>query len=153
MKKRLLLLLVLLTLLPLTVRSLPAEAAPPVNTGLLSSVAVDGYDPVAYFTDGAPRQGSSAFSTTWHGATWYFTSAAHRDQFQAAPERYAPQYGGYCAWAMADGRKADIDPTAWRIVEGRLYLNYDASVQKKWEADIPGHIQRANANYARLSAD
>jgi YHS domain-containing protein len=143
-------LLALLLTLPIT---LPALAAPPINTGLISSVAIDGYDPVAWFTDGGPRKGSSAYTATWNGATWYFTTPAHRDLFQADPARYAPQYGGYCAWAMADGRKAEIDPNAWKIVDGRLYLNYDADVQRKWAADIPGHIARADQHYARLSAE
>jgi hypothetical protein len=114
-------------------------------------LAVRGTDVVAYFTQGRPLQGSPAFTHRWHGATWRFASAAHRDLFAADPERYAPAYGGFCAFAVSEGYTAPIDPEAWRIVDGRLYLNYDRSVQRRWERDIPGRIARANANWPRLS--
>jgi YHS domain-containing protein len=126
----------------------PAQAAKaPVYTGFASSLAVGGYDPVAYFTTGRPVEGSSAFSLTWQGATFRFASAANRDLFRASPARYAPQFGGYCAWAVSQGYTAPGDPRYWRIVDGRLYLNYDARVQRRWEADIPGFITRAQANW------
>ncbi|MFO0690604.1 MAG: YHS domain-containing (seleno)protein [Myxococcota bacterium] len=131
----------------------PAAAIEPVYTGLFSDLALDGYDPVAYFTDGRPVPGRAEFELAWRGATWRFASAEHRALFEADPERYAPRYGGYCAWAMAQGREASGDPRFWKIVGGRLYLNYDASVQKKWEADIPGFIERADANWPRLLAE
>lgn len=123
-----------------------------VNKTFLGGLALDGYDPVAYFEEGRPVPGSKAFTHAWSGATWRFASAAHRDAFAAAPERYAPQYGGFCAWAVAHGYTADVDPEAWKIVEGRLYLNCDKEVQAKWEADVPGHIQRADANWPALAA-
>jgi YHS domain-containing protein len=123
----------------------------PVYTGLLSRVAVSGYDPVAYFTDGRPVRGTQRFSTTYQGYEYRFASAAHRDAFRANPTRYLPQYGGYCAWAVSQGYTASADPTNWRIVDGRLYLNYDLNyddeIQRRWEQDIPGHIRNANANW------
>ncbi|MBX3588904.1 MAG: YHS domain-containing protein [Ramlibacter sp.] len=125
--------------------ALAGEAA--VYTGLFSSLAVGGHDPVAYFTEGKPVKGDAQFETTYKGVKWRFASAANRDLFVAAPEKYAPQYGGYCAWAVAEGGTASGDPRYWKIVEGKLYLNYDADVQKKWEKDIPGNIGKANRNW------
>jgi YHS domain-containing protein len=126
----------------------PAGAADrPVYTGLFSNLAVGGYDPVAYFTDNRPIKGDSRFATEYKGAQWHFASAANRDRFMAEPQRYAPQYGGYCAWAVSEGGTASADPRLWKIVDGKLYLNYDADVQKKWEKDIAGHIRRADANW------
>jgi YHS domain-containing protein len=128
--------------------SQPAFAAkPPVYTGALSSLAVGGHDPVAYFTQMRPVVGDSRFSTEWNGATWRFASAANLAAFRANPGRYAPQYGGYCAWAVSQGYTAKGDPRYWRVVEGKLYLNYDAQVQARWERDIPGFIRAANQNW------
>jgi YHS domain-containing protein len=137
-------LLISVFLLPATVVH---AADKPVYTGFFSNVAVGGYDPVAYFTDNKPVKGDSRFSTGYQGAQWHFASAANRDRFIAAPERYAPQYGGYCAWAVSEGSTASADPRLWKIVEGKLYLNYDADVQKKWEADMAGHIRKADKNW------
>ena len=119
----------------------------PIYTSFFSNVAVGGYDTVAYFTDKKPVQGDAKFSTSYQGAKWRFATAAHRDAFVADPARYAPQYGGYCAWAVAQGDTASADPMRWRIVSDKLYLNYDADVQKKWEASIPEFIQQANKNW------
>lgn len=113
-------------------------------------IAIRGTDPVAYFTEGRPTPGSPDFSAEWGGATWHFASGANRARFLADPEAFAPQYGGFCAWAVSQGYTAPIDPAAWRIVENRLYLNYDRSVQRRWEADIPGHIVRADTNWPGL---
>ena len=129
-----------------------AAALSPVNRSLLGGVAIDGFDPVAYFTDGRPVEGSKAHSFDWQGATWRFASAAHRDLFAAAPEKYAPQYGGYCAWAVSNGYTADTDPEAWSIVDGRLFLNYSLEVRSKWEQDVPGNIGRADRNWPKLLA-
>jgi hypothetical protein len=118
-----------------------------IYTGLLSNTALGGYDPVAYFTEGKARPGSSSITLEWKGATWRFASAENRDRFQAEPERYAPRYGGHCAWATARNYLAKGDPLHWRIVDGRLYLNYDAKVQSDWEKDIPGEIAKADANW------
>jgi YHS domain-containing protein len=111
-------------------------------------VAIKGYDPVAYFTDGRPVEGSSKYELTWKDATWRFASAEHRDLFKADPEKYAPRYGGYCAWAVSQGSTASVDPqNAWKIIDGKLYLNYSVEVQKKWEQDIPDNIRKADANW------
>ncbi|GAB4124964.1 MAG: YHS domain-containing (seleno)protein [Rhodothalassiaceae bacterium] len=128
-----------------------ADAEPPISTGFFSDLALDGYDAVAYFTDGEAVKGSKEFSLEYLGATWRFASAAHRDAFRADPQAYAPQYGGYCAWAMAEGKYAPSDPHRWRIVDGKLYLNYDKKIQERWERDIPGFIARADANWSELN--
>lgn len=119
----------------------------PVFTGTFSNLAVRGYDPVAYFTLARPVEGSSEFEVEWMGARWRFSTAENLAAFEANPEAYAPQYGGYCAWAVAQGYTASSDPEAWKIVGGRLYLNYSKSVQGRWEQDIPGNIAKANGNW------
>lgn len=124
-----------------------AHATSPVNKTFFGGVAIEGYDPVAYFTDGRPVEGSKQFTHEWGGATWRFASAEHRDAFAAEPEKYAPRYGGYCAWAVANGYTASIDPEAWTIHEGRLYLNYDKEIQAKWSLDIPGNVAKGDANW------
>lgn len=131
----------------------PALAIDPIYTGLFSDLAVGGYDPVAYFTQGKPVPGSESFGLEWKGATWRFASAENRAKFEAGPEQFAPQYGGHCAWAMADGREASGDPKFWKIVNGKLYLNYDGDVQKKWERDIPGFIRSADVHWPKLLAE
>jgi YHS domain-containing protein len=129
----------------------PALAAKdPVYTGLLSKVAVSGYDPVAYFTDGRPVVGSKDFTASWKGAEYRFASAANRDRFKADPARYAPQYGGYCAWAVSQGYTASADPKVWKIVDGRLFLNYSAEVGAKWAKDAAGNIRKADANWPKV---
>jgi hypothetical protein len=116
-------------------------------------VAIDGYDPVAYFVDGAPREGSKQFTFDWSGASWRFASAAHRDLFAADPAKYAPQYGGYCAWAVGHGSTAGIDPEAWTIRDGKLYLNYDLEIRYKWLGDVPGWIAKGDENWPKLLAE
>ena len=112
--------------------------------------AIKGYDPVAYFIDGKPVAGSPQFTHSWNGAEWRFASAANRDKFAAEPEKYAPQYGGFCAYGLSQGYKVKIEPDAWRIVDGKLYLNYDKSVQQTWVKDVPGYIAKADANWPKL---
>ena len=118
-----------------------------VYTGTFSSLAVGGYDAVAYFKAGRPVQGAAQFSTEYKGATWRFASKENLDAFRANPTAFAPQYGGYCSWAVAQGYTASGDPQVWKIVNGKLYLNYDNSVQAKWEKDIPGFITKADKNW------
>ncbi|WP_425503838.1 YHS domain-containing (seleno)protein [Actomonas aquatica] len=120
-----------------------------VNTNW-RGLAIKGYDPVAYFTEGKPVEGDSDFEFEWRDATWRFASAAHRDRFAKDPEAYAPQYGGYCAWAVSQNKLAPIDPEAWRIVDGKLYLNYSPKVQRDWEQDIPGFIELADGYWPTL---
>ncbi|MEW9919581.1 YHS domain-containing (seleno)protein [Marimonas sp. MJW-29] len=113
-------------------------------------VAVDGTDVVAYFTEGRPIAGDPAITHDWRGATWRFASAANRDAFAADPDRYAPQYGGYCAWAVSNGYTASTVPEAWRIVDGKLYLNYSKRVQRRWEKDITGRIAAGDRNWPEV---
>jgi YHS domain-containing protein len=122
----------------------------PVYTKVLSDVGLSGYDAVAYFTDSKPVKGDAKFTHAYLGANWHFSSAENRDKFAAAPERYAPQYGGYCAWAVAQGKTASADPMLWKIVQGKLYVNYSADVQKKWELDIAGNVQKADGNWPNV---
>lgn len=126
-----------------------AAAAEPVFTD--GGFAIRGYDPVAYFTDGRPVRGDRRFRHDWQGATWLFASAEHRDAFAGDPARYAPAYGGFCAFAVSEGKTAPIDPTAWRIVEGKLYLNYSTGIHAEWSKDIPGRITRADRNWPGLA--
>jgi YHS domain-containing protein len=135
----------------LAIRPVPAAAGKAaVFTGLVSGVAVGGYDPVAYFKQGKPVKGSSKYTVKHKGATWRFSSAANRDAFKASPARYAPQFGGYCAWAVSQGYTAKGDPRHWKIVGGRLYLNYSAGVQQRWARDTSGNIAKGNANWPKV---
>ncbi|MBC7768760.1 MAG: YHS domain-containing protein [Phycisphaerales bacterium] len=129
----------------------PAHAdQAPVYTGLLSRVAIGGYDPVAYFTSGRPVRGDAQHRITHQGYEYRFASAANLAAFRASPSRYLPQYGGYCAWAVAQGYTAAGNPQNWRIVDGRLYLNYNDEIQQRWERDIPGFIGSANTNWPNV---
>ena len=109
--------------------------------------AIRGYDPVAYFTEGRAVKGEEQFSLEWNGARWRFSSASNRDSFASAPERYAPQFGGYCAYAVAHDRTAASDPQAFAVVDGRLYLNYNKEVQGKWTANRANFIRDAEKNW------
>ncbi|HHP7244452.1 MAG TPA: YHS domain-containing (seleno)protein [Elainellaceae cyanobacterium] len=117
------------------------------QTYVEDGIAIKGADPVAYFEQGDYVVGSSEFQYEWDGAIWQFASAENRDRFADSPEAYAPEYGGYCAWAVSQGQVAPIDPTAWAIVDGKLYLNYSAGVQDRWKQDIPGNIAKADENW------
>lgn len=135
-------------LLAAVVLAAPAHAAKdPVYTVLFSTVAVSGYDPVAYFREGKPVEGSSDFEAEYEGYTYRFSSQANLNDFVADPAAYAPQYGGYCAWAVSQGYTASADPDNWTIVDGKLYLNYNDDVQATWETDIPGFIEKADSNW------
>ncbi len=131
----------------------PALAEPQIYTGRFSQVAVQGYDPVAYFIMGQPIKGDEAFETEWKGATFRFASAENRDLFIADPDAYAPQYGGYCAWAIAQGKFAKGNAKHWRIVDGKLYLNYNKGIQKKWEANISGFIEQSEMIWPTLNVE
>ena len=113
-------------------------------------VAIQGYDTVAYFTVGRPIPGNEAYSYHWQGSTWLFSSKEHRDLFRTDPQSYAPQYGGYCAWATARDRLVKIDPEVWAIVNGKLYLNNNMKVQLKWEANREVVIAEADRNWPAL---
>ncbi|MEL6552491.1 MAG: YHS domain-containing (seleno)protein [Cyanobacteria bacterium J06621_11] len=133
----------------------PTTAAPTEatesKTFTEAGVAIKGADPVAYFTDEAFVAGSTDYTHEWRGATWQFSTAENLDLFVANPEQYAPQYGGYCAWAVGQNALAAIDPTAWSIVDGKLYLNANKRIQDRWNKDIPGNIALAESNWPSLS--
>ena len=124
----------------------PARAAEP-EIFAAGGVAINGYDPVAYFTDAAPVRGDAAHALQWNGATWHFASAENQAKFEADPTAYAPQYGGYCAYAASKGGLATTDPAAWTIVDDKLYLNFSRDVKTIWSEDIPGNITKADANW------
>ncbi|KIC16062.1 YHS domain-containing (seleno)protein [Leisingera sp. ANG-Vp] len=117
------------------------------STGL----AMQGYDPVAYFTDGAPTKGSYKITTVFNDATYRFASEEHKAAFEKNPEAYLPAYGGYCAFGTAMGFKFDGDPNHWKIVDNTLYLNLSADIQERWEGDIPGFVQNANVNWEDIA--
>ena len=117
-----------------------------------NGLAIDGYDPVAYFTEMKPVKGMSEFHADYQGSTFQFVSALHRDAFMADPEKYAPQYGGYCAYGMARGYKAKIDPVAFSVVRDKLYLNYNEAIRGRWLSDVPGYIQTADANWPEVQS-
>jgi YHS domain-containing protein len=105
---------------------------------------------VAYFKQGRAVEGSSTYSTKYKGATWQFASKENLDAFVANPTAFAPQFGGYCAWTIAQNYTASGDPQVWSLVQGKLYLNYNKSVQKGWEQDIPGNIRKGDANWPKV---
>lgn len=128
-------------------RTLPVSAAT-AETRL----AIRGYDPVAYFTDSKALEGKPEFQTIWHGATWHFASAAHRDLFVSNPAHYAPQYDGYCAMGVSyeDGHKDTIDPQAWTIVDDKLYLNNSMDWREVWRQNTAENIARADKNWPNV---
>ena len=128
--------------------SMTAKAAePPVNTlknslfGGRTDTAINGYDPVSYFTVGKPTKGQDGLATEWMGAKWKFASQANLDLFKSNPEKYAPQYGGYCAYGVTQGSLVKVEPEQFTLRDGKLYLNYDADVQAKWLKDPAGYIK------------
>lgn len=133
----------------------PSVVAPPPSRVFhgADAAAVHGYDVVAYFVDGRPVEGDARFAFVWREANWRFASAEHRDAFAKEPERYAPQYGGYCAFGMSRGYKAPTEPDAWTVIDGKLYLNYNREVQKKWAENRSDFITKADANWPRVQDD
>jgi YHS domain-containing protein len=109
--------------------------------------AIRGYDPVAYFNDGKPIKGSAEYSYSYQNATWYFSSFQHLELFKKSPEKYVPQFGGYCAFGMSRGYKAETQPDAWTIVAGKLYLNYNLAVRTDWNSKQAEYIEKATVNW------
>lgn len=120
----------------------------PVNTS--SGLAVHGYDTVAYFTEGRAVPGKEEISTVHDGVTYLFSSAANKEKFEEDPGRFVPQFGGFCAYGVSAGKKVDIDPEAFAVVDGKLYLNYSLGVQKKWNKDVSGYIKKAEENWPKI---
>lgn len=124
-----------------------------VSSGLTAKgpgLAVHGYDVVAYFTKGQPMVGRAKHSTVYKDATYRFASNGHLDAFKSDPEKYLPQYGGYCAYGVAVGAKFDGDPQLWRIADGKLYLNLNEDIQKTWQKNIPGYTKKADRNWTKI---
>ncbi|MHB8139558.1 MAG: YHS domain-containing (seleno)protein [Smithellaceae bacterium] len=113
--------------------------------------AIKRYDAVSYFITGEPVKGSASYTYKWHDMIWYFSTKENRDLFAASPDKFTPQYDGYCAWAMSEDRRAHTDPEIWQIVDGKLYLNCSRSAHEKWSRDIPGNIRKADANWTKFS--
>jgi YHS domain-containing protein len=133
--------------------ALSALAGGPDNNMIATgpdNVAIKGYDTVAYFTEGQPVRGSSEFSHMWNDAEWHFANAANRDLFASNPEQYAPQFGGFCANGLSKGKKVVADPTAWTIVDGKLYLKFSEKARDEWRGDQEARIDRAIKNWGEL---
>jgi YHS domain-containing protein len=124
-----------------------ASLAQKSSTFIHSGKAIRGYDPVAYFTDGQPVMGADSLNLEWHNATWYFASRKNLELFRKNPEKYAPQYGGYCAYGLSNGYKAQTDPQAWTIENGKLYLNYNLNVRGEWNKNRKERIENADKNW------
>jgi YHS domain-containing protein len=121
-----------------------ANAADEIYTRFFSDLALNGYDSVAYFSEGKAVEGKAKYRYQYKGAQWHFSSQTNVEKFKSTPEAYAPQYGGHCAWALARNATASGDPLYWNIVQGKLYLNYDADIKAKWEKDSAGFIKKAD---------
>ena len=129
-----------------------AVAIDAIYTSWYDDIAVKGFDTVAYFTENAAVEGKKAHSLEWNGATWRFSSAANKALFEADPEKYAPQNGGYCAWAVSQNQTASIEPEQFTIVDGKLYLNYNQEVKEKWLVDTSANINVGDKNWPGLLA-
>jgi YHS domain-containing protein len=113
-------------------------------------VAIKGHDPVAYFSENSAVAGSKQFSYNWQGIEWHFKNQSNLDAFKANPEKYAPQFGGYCAYGASENHKSPTEPAAFTIVNDKLYLNYNLKVKELWSKDIKGHIEKAEVNWVTL---
>jgi len=119
---------------------------------LFAGLGAKGYDVVAYFTAGMPVAGSDRYTAEYGGVKWQFSSAENRDTFKADPAHYAPQYGGFCSWGVSVGKLFDVDPVnGWKIVDNKLYLNFNGDINTTFGKDASGYIRKANANWATLN--
>lgn len=136
-------------IVPLAAHAYDENSTAAINVDA-KGIGLKGHDPVAYFTVGAPTVGKSEFKASHAGITYLFASAANRDAFKAAPAKYAPQYGGFCAMGVALEKKLDGDPNAWHIADDKLYLNVNKDVQKKWLQDVPGNNKKADEIWPQI---
>lgn len=120
-----------------------------VNAGA-NGVAIKGYDTVAYFTESRPMQGKPEFAHSWRDAEWHFSKAEHRDLFAADPERYAPQFGGFCANGLSKGKLVAANPEAWTIVDGKLYIKFSEVAREEWRKDKTRKIEKAKETWVDL---
>lgn len=132
-------------------QAVPAKSAPPVSAD--RNIAILGHDPVAFFVDGKPKEGREEHTIVYEGAVWRFASAENLSKFRAHPARYAPQFGGYCAWAVSQHYLAPGDPRFWKIVDGKLYLNANARAKELWEEDQAEAIRRGHRNWPAVLSD
>lgn len=116
----------------------------------VNDLAIQGYDPVSYFSGSQPTIGNANYTATYKGGIYRFSTEENRDTFKASPSKYAPQYGGYCAFGVSMEKKFDTDPLAWKIVDNKLYLNLNKSVQKKWLTDVTGYLSTADNNWPEI---
>ncbi len=137
---------IVLATLMLTFASLSAQA----GSASSATVAVNGYDVVSYHTEKRPLRGNGHFVSDYNGTTYLFSNAENKQQFDASPDKYAPAYGGFCAFGVSVGKKFYADPEVWRIVDGKLYLNLDSRIQADWLKDVPGRIKTANTNWTKI---
>jgi YHS domain-containing protein len=137
-------------LLVVSLLSASAFAADLVNVSGGSKTAVSGYDPVAFFTDSKPVHGSASISAEYRGATYLFASEEHKKLFAATPEKFLPQYGGFCAYGVGRGKLVEVDINTWQVRDGKLYLNLNPDVLKKFNADIEGNLAKADKNWPGL---
>ena len=126
------------------------SAEPEINTDGNGGPALGGFDAVSYFAASGPVEGKTDFATDWKGAKWQFSSAENLAAFKASPDKYAPQYGGYCAYAVSKGATAPGDPMAWTVDNDKLYLTFSKSVKKTWQTDIPGNVKLADGNWPKV---
>ena len=138
------------TLLALTLLSTPVFAGSLVNVAGVSHIAVEGYDPVAFFSDARPVKGSPSISATYQGAVYFFATEEHKQLFTTSPDKYVPQYGGFCAFGVGLNALFPVDISTWQIRNGKLYLNLDHDILKKFNADFDGNVGRADQNWPGL---
>jgi YHS domain-containing protein len=138
------------TVLALTLLSTPTFAASLVNVAGASHIAIEGYDPVAFFTDAKPVKGSPSISATHQGAVYFFATEEHKQLFTVSPDKYVPQYGGFCAFGVGLDALFPVDISTWQVRTGKLYLNLDHDILKKFNADFNGNVAKANENWPGL---
>jgi hypothetical protein len=143
----------ILAILFITAFPLLLLATQPVNKSTWKGIAIKGYDCVSYHIESKAVKGKKDFSAKHLGATWLFSSKVNRDKFINSPQTYLPQYNGFCAWAMANGYKAKIDPESFAVIEKKLYLNYNKDIQSKWEEDQTRLISLANLEWKKLTSE
>lgn len=136
-------------LVPTAARAYDERSTQSINVDA-QGLALQGHDPVAFFEAGKPTPGQANLTATHEGATYRFANDRNRQAFQQSPQKYVPAFGGFCAMGVALGKKLDVDLDTWRIVDGRLYLNLNKDVKKRWESDVPGHLKQANDEWPRL---
>lgn len=130
----------------------PLQAQQPEIFQTKDGIALKGYDPVAFFTEQKAVKGTDTIRLVWKAATWLFSSLSNREQFRSNPEKFAPQYGGYCAYGVAGNHKSPTETDTWTVVDGRLYFNYNQAVRKLWLQDTVQLIRKANLNWEKIKA-